>query len=69
MVESLKCWLLIGREVSQKIFKGGTLTILNLCQWMDIEENWQQIGMIGEWGTHLKVGSSGVSLYRIAIGI
>ena len=28
MVESSECWLLIGREVPQKIFKGGTLTIL-----------------------------------------
>ena len=54
LVESSECWLPIGREDSRKIFKGGTLTILNLCQWMDIEENWQQIGMIGEWGTHLK---------------
>ena len=31
MAESLKCWLLIGREVPQKIVKGGTLTILINC--------------------------------------
>ena len=69
LVESSECWLPIGRVDSRNIFKGGTLTILNLCQWMDIEENWQQLGIIGEWGTHLKVGSSGVYLYMIAIGI
>ena len=48
LVESSESWLPIGREDSRKIFKGGTLTILNLCQWMDIEANWQPIGKIGE---------------------
>ena len=46
LVESSESRLLIGREHSRKIFKGGTLTILNLCQLMFIEANWQSIGMI-----------------------
>ena len=50
LVESSESWLPIGREDSRKIFKGGTLTILNLCQWMDIEVNWQPIGLIDDWG-------------------
>ena len=37
MVESSESWLLIGREDSPKMFKGGTLTILNLCQWITFE--------------------------------
>ena len=50
LVESSESWLPIGREDSPKIFKGGTLTILNLCQSMDFEANWQPIGMIGDGG-------------------
>ena len=48
LVESSESWLPIGREDSPKIFKGGPLTILNLCQSMDFEANWQSIGNIGE---------------------
>ena len=35
MVESLESRVLIGREPLPKIFKGGTLTIENLCQLMN----------------------------------
>ena len=31
MVHCSECWLLIGREVPLKFFKGGTLTILKTC--------------------------------------
>ena len=48
LVESSESRLPIGREDFQKIFKGGTLTILNLCQWMDFEPYWQPIGMDGD---------------------
>ena len=34
LVESSESWLLIGREDSLKIYKGGTLTIYKLCHWM-----------------------------------
>ena len=44
MVESSKCWLLIGRKVPQKFLKGGTLTILNMCQSSVIDLNWHWIG-------------------------
>ena len=48
LVESYESRLLIGREHSQKIFKGGTLTILNCCQLMVIEANWLSLGMIDD---------------------
>ena len=41
LVESSESRLLIGREHSRKIFKGGTLMILILCQLMGIEANWE----------------------------
>ena len=40
LVESSEYWLLIGREAPQKIFKEGTLMILNLCQLSVFDLNW-----------------------------
>ena len=45
----LKFWPLIGREVPQKFFKGGTITILNLCQSNTIDLNWHWIGSSQVW--------------------
>ena len=53
MVESLESRILIGREPLQKIFKGGTLTIENLCQLM----NFGLILLDG--GCHIFIGPSG----------
>ena len=44
--ESYESWLLIGAEDSQKIFKGGTLTILNRCQLWEWQE---QVLAIIKW--------------------
>ena len=53
MVESLESRILIGREPLPKIFKGGTLTIENLCQLM----NFGLILLDG--GCHIFIGPSG----------
>ena len=53
MVESLESRILIGREPFPKIFKGGTLTIENLCQLMNF-------GLILlDEGCHIFIGPSG----------
>ena len=53
LVESLESRILIGREPLPKIFKGGTLTIENLCQLMNF-------GLILlDWGCHIFIGPSG----------
>ena len=44
LVECSECWLLIGQEVPRKIFKGGTLMILGLCQLRFFEQNCYPIG-------------------------
>ena len=44
LVESSEYWLLIGREAPQKIFKEGTLMILNLFQLSVFDLNWNLIG-------------------------
>ena len=56
LVESSECWLLIGREVPPKIFKGGTLMILGLCQLSFFEQNCYKIGS-SEYGRFCGVNS------------
>ena len=56
MVESLESRILIGREPLLKFFKGGTLTIENLCQLMNF-------GLIlSHGGCYIITGPSGCLL-------
>ena len=61
LVESSESWLLIGREDSLKIFKGGTLTILKCAtgRFLTFLSQWSKFEVAPEWLNWHRSGWSG----------